>query len=237
MRFLKKHFQVSRSAALMMLAFQLGFFLFGIALVAVVNAFFNEDRDYAPIGSLMAAIGIFAGALPRGGGAASRFRLAISMGQTRRDFLLVDPLLTVLTSLFGVGAAWCLLQVEIWLYSLLYPGYENGLDLAAAFRWRYILPLVLGMALLDLFLGAVQIRFGLKGFAALWIPLCFAPLVITQAVDAAQSGGGSLLAGLGRGIIALLALGAAVWTAIGAAAVLALLVFSGFSYCRAEIRL
>ena len=162
--------------------------------------------------------------------------MAVSMGQTRRDFLLIDPLLTVLTSLLGVGVAWCLTQAETWLYSLLYPGYENELDLTVIFQWKYI-PLILGVALLDLFLGAVHTRFGFKGFAVLWFPLCFAPAVIGQALRAAQSSSGSLLAGIGRGLLALAGLEMTAWLAIGAAVVLAMLAFIGFSYNRAEIRL
>ena len=96
MYFFKRHFQATRNTPLVMMAYQLGFFLFGIVLVVVVNTFFNSDQDYAPLGSLMAIIGVFAGLVARGGGAAARFRMAVSMGQTRRDFLLIDPLLTVL---------------------------------------------------------------------------------------------------------------------------------------------
>ena len=236
MYFFKRHFQATRNTPLVMMAYQLGFFLFGIVLVVVVNTFFNSDQDYAPLGSLMAIIGVFAGLVARGGGAAARFRMAVSMGQTRRDFLLIDPLLTVLTSLLGVGVAWCLTQAETWLYSLLYPGYENELDLTVIFQWKYI-PLILGVALLDLFLGAVHTRFGFKGFAVLWFPLCFAPAVIGQALRAAQSSSGSLLAGIGRGLLALAGLEMTAWLAIGAAVVLAMLTFIGFSYNRAEIRL
>jgi len=236
MRFFQKDLRATCRGPLLMLGFQLGFFLFGILIVVLVNTFLNDDWDYAPVGSLMALIGIFAGMLTRGSGAAVRFRLAISMGQTRRDYLLMDPLLTALMALVGVGAAWCLLQAELGLYSLLYPGYENGIDLAAAFRWKYILPMVLGVSLLDLFLGAVQIRFGAKGLAMIWFPLCFAPGVIAQAVDAAQSGGTSLLARIGQGVLALVAPGPAVWAALGAAVVLAVLAFSVSGYRKAEIR-
>ena len=52
--------QINRKGPLIMLAYQTGFFAFGVAMVLGINTFLNKDMDYACMGSLMAAIGIAA---------------------------------------------------------------------------------------------------------------------------------------------------------------------------------
>ena len=77
MYFFKRHFQATRNTPLVMMADQLGIFLCGIVLVVVVNTFSNSDLFYAPLGSLLAIFGVFAGLVARGGGAAAHFRMAV----------------------------------------------------------------------------------------------------------------------------------------------------------------
>ena len=83
MDFFVKHWKVNRSGTLMMLAFQLGLFLMGVVMVLGINAFLNDDRDYAAVGGMMALMATIIGGLTRGTGM-SRYRLAVSMGRTRR---------------------------------------------------------------------------------------------------------------------------------------------------------
>ena len=57
MKFFVRHLRATRSGILMMLAIQGSVFLFGVLMVLGINAFLNEDRDYAAIGSMMALLG------------------------------------------------------------------------------------------------------------------------------------------------------------------------------------
>lgn len=237
MKFFMKHLKVNRSGVLMMLAFQLGLFLMGVLIVVAINAFVNDDQDYAAIGGMMALMATLFGGLVRGSGGMNRYRMAVSMGQTRLSYMLADPVVTLLNTLVGIVFAWLLDKFELWLYGLLYPGWELDLDVFAAMKWWYYPIFILAICVLDFCFGALQLRFGNKGFAAIWFPLCFAPMIIGNSVNAARKGGSSLLAQIGRGLAFLIELlSPAMWAAVGAVLVLGLLVLSVLCYRRAEVR-
>ena len=238
MKFFLKHLKVNRSGVLIMLAFQLGLFLMGLLIVVVINATVNEDRDYAAIGSMMALMATLFGGLVRGSGAMNRCRMAVSMGHTRRSYMLADPVITMLNTLVGIVFAWLLNRFELWLYSVIYPGWELDFDVFVAMKWWYYLIFIAAICVLDFCFGALQLRFGNKGFAAIWFPLCFAPMIVGNSVEAVQDGSNSLLAQIGKGILFLIhLLSPAAWAAVGIALVLVLLVLSVLCYRRAEVRI
>ena len=238
MNFFLKHLKVNRSGVLVMMAFQAGLFLMGVLIVLAINAFVNDDRDYAAIGGMMALMATLFGGLVRGSGAMNRCRMAVSMGHTRRSYMLADPVVTVLNTVVGIAFAWLLNQFELWLYSVLYPGWELDLDVFAVMKWWYYPIFILGICVLDFCFGALQLRFGNKGFAAVWFPLCFLPMIVGNSVEAAREGGSSLLAQIGRGIVFLIRLlSPAAWAAVGIALVLALLVLSVLCYRKAEVKI
>ena len=238
MKFFLKHLKVNRSGVLVMLAFQAGLFLMGVLIVLAINAFVNDDRDYAAIGGMMALMATLFGGLVRGSGAMNRCRMAVSMGHTRRSYMLADPVVTVLNTVVGIAFAWLLNQFELWLYSVLYPGWELDLNVFSVMKWWYYPIFILGICVLDFCFGALQLRFGNKGFAAVWFPLCFLPMIVGNSVEAAQEGGSSLLAQIGKGILFLIRLlSPAAWAAVGIVVVLGLLVLSVLCYRKAEVKI
>ena len=237
MDFFVKHWKVNRSGTLMMLAFQLGLFLMGVVMVLGINAFLNDDQDYAAIGGMMALMATLFGGLVRGSGGMNRYRMAVSMGQTRRSYMLADPVVTVLNTVIGIAFAWLLNKFEIWLYGILYPGWELDLDVFGIMQWWYYPIFILAICILDFCFGALQIRFGNKGFAAVWFPLCFLPMLVNSSVEAAKEGGSSLLAQIGRGVAFLIGLlSPSAWLAALVAFLLGLIVLSVLCYRKAEIR-
>ena len=237
MDFFVKHWKVNRSGMLMMLAFQLGLFLMGVVMVLGINAFLNDDQDYAAIGGMMALMATLFGGLVRGSGGMNRYRMAVSMGQTRRSYMLADPVVTVLNTVIGIAFAWLLNKFEIWLYGILYPGWELDLDVFGIMQWWYYPIFILAICILDFCFGALQIRFGNKGFAAVWFPLCFLPMLVNSSVEAAKEGGSSLLAQIGRGVAFLIGLlSPSAWLAALVAFLLGLIVLSVLCYRKAEIR-
>ena len=85
MKTIQKVLRVNRTGVVYLLGFQLGFFLLGMVIVLVINRFFNEDPDFACMGSIMGLVGSIAGLLCRGNLLGkTRCNLALSMGQTRR---------------------------------------------------------------------------------------------------------------------------------------------------------
>lgn len=238
MRFFVRHLRATRDGMLVMLVMQGGLFLLGFLMVLGINAFLNEDQDYAAIGSMMALMGTVFGGLIRGYGAPYRYRLAVSMGHTRRDYMLSDPVITALNCLVGIGAAWLLNRLEVGLYGLLYPGWTLDFDVFSVFKWQYIPVFVAVVCVADFCLGALQLRFGPKGFAAVWFPLCFGPMVLVNAAKAVKEGSGSLLAQIGRGVLFMAGLlSPAGWCAVGGAVLLALVALSAVCYRRAEVRI
>lgn len=107
MKFFMKDLRATRNGLLIMLGFQALLFLCGVVIVLVINATVNKDQDYAAIGSMMALIGTVFGGLARNNGSCCRYRLAICMGNTRRSYLLTDPLITALIVLVGIGRRGC----------------------------------------------------------------------------------------------------------------------------------
>lgn len=233
-----KYARVSRRAPLYMLCWQLGFFLFGLIMVLVINAFFNDETNYACMGSLMASIATLVGVLARGNSTvSSRFSMAVSMGQTRRSFLLWDTVLTALTAALGLLVSWCLYLLEDLLYGALYPGFENDMPFDGLYRWQVLLPIAAGLCVFSLVMGAVHQRFGVKGFGVLWIIFCFSFMLVPQALNQSLEGGTSLIARFGGALLwAISLLSPVMWACLGAAVLLALLAFSVLSFCRAEVR-
>ncbi len=237
MKFFVKHLKATRSGVLWMLVMQLALFLMGFLIVLGINAFINDERDYAAIGSMMALMATLFGGMIRSGGGMQRYRMAVSMGQTRLSYMLVDPVITALNCVVGICFALLLNKFELWVYRLLYPGWELDFDIMVAMKWWYYLILIVGICFLDFLFGAVQLRFGAQGFAAVWFPCCFLPLIISNTVGAAREGGTSLLAQIGRGILFLAGLlSPAAWAAVGVVILLTLLVLSIRCYRRAEVR-
>lgn len=239
MKFLVRHLRATRGDILVILSIQGSVFLFGVLMVLGINAFLNEDRDYAAIGSMMALLGgVLGGGIAGGYGTSVRYQMAVSMGRTRTSYILSAPVVTALHSLLGIGTAWALNRLELWLYGLLYPGWELSLNVFSNFEWYYVPILALAVCVINFCLGALQLRFGPKGFAAFWFPLCFGPMIVSNSIMAVKNGSSSLLAQIGRGLLFLAGLlrpGA--WCAVGAAVLLALVALSAACYCRAEVRM
>lgn len=238
MNFFIKHLKVNRNGVWIMLIFQAAMFVLGVLMVLAINAFVNEDRDYVTIGSMLALVATIFGGLIRGNGGAYRYHMAVSMGQTRRSYMLADPILTVMNCVVGIAFAWLLNKLELWLYGLLYSGWELDFDLHSMMKWQYYLLFILGICIADFCFGAMQLKFGAKGFAAVWFPCCLAPMIISNSVQAAQEGGTSLLAQIGYGILFIAGLlSPAMWSAVGIVILLVLLALSALCYRTAEVRM
>ncbi len=238
MNFFIKHMKVNRNGVVIMLIFQAALFLTGVLIVLAINAFVNEDRDYAAIGSMMALIATVFGGLIRGNGGAYRYHMAVSMGQTRRSYMLADPILTAMNCVVGIAFAWVLNKFELWLYTMLYPGWELDFDLHSVMKWRYYLVFIAAVCVADFCFGALQLRFGAKGFAAIWFPCCFAPMIISNSVEAAQEGSTSLLAQIGYGCMFVAGLlTPAMWLAVLVVFLLVLIVLSALCYRTSEVKI
>ncbi len=236
---LMKYIRANRAAPLYTLLWQAIFFVIGLGMVAFINGFLNEDPTYACMGSFFALIATLIGTLARGNlNGHTRFRLAVSMGSTRRSFLLCNPIITALTGLIGILVAWILYLCEQALYGVFYPGFENDMPLDALFSWLGILLFVAVTVVLDLVMSALMQRFGVKGFLAVWLIGCGVFVLFSHMIGAHTDGSTSILARIGAVILTVVTVvpwqG---WIAVGVILVLALLVFSVNTFRKAEIAL
>jgi len=236
---LVKYIKANRTAPLFTLAWQGAFFLVGLTMVLIINTFLNEDPDYACMGTMFVLCGTAVGVFARGNlSGCTRFSLAVSMGQTRRSYLFFDSLITLLTGLLGVAAAWCAYQVENRLYAAIYPGFVNDLPLEEIFRLRYILPAAAVLVLLELLFTALTLRFGPRVFRVIWLTFCFSFMIIPRTIHAYTDGSTSLFARVGGVLVWVAeALPVRVWIGVGCAGVLVLLVLAVGVFRKAEVKL
>ena len=175
--------------------------------------------------------------MARGGTSAVRFRLAVMMGQPRRSFLLWDTLNTAAIAAMGYLVSWIFYQMELALYGVLYPGYACQISMDKFFAWPVPLAVIPTICVLDLAIGALQVRFGTKAAAVIWIALCLTPAIVGQAVRGAASGRMTLLARLGAVILGIDgALTPGQWALAGAAALASVAGMSIWGYWGAEVR-
>ena len=74
-------------------------------------------------------------------------------------------------------------KIESALMRVIYPQCEVILDLTQYFQWKYLLAVIVGMTIVELFLGAVTLRFGMKAFWAIWAIWMFVTLVPAKLIE------------------------------------------------------
>lgn len=236
---LLKYIRANRTAPLYTLMWQAIFFAVGLGMVLIINTFLNEDPTFACMGSLMALVATLIGSMARGNlNGHVRFRLAVSMGCTRKSYLLCDPIVTALTSLIGILVAWIMYLGEKALYTVLYSGFENDIPLDEVFSWEIILIIIAVTVVLDLTMSAMMQRFGTKGFLGIWLGFCALFMILPRGIDAYRSGSTSLLAKMGECFMnAIVTIPGKGWIAIGVAFALALVTFAVLTFRKAEAKL
>lgn len=105
------------------------------------------------------------------------FNMALSMGATRKSFVGSYALFNMV-ELAGLELLLFVLgKIELALISVIYPQCEIILDVTQYFQWKYLLAVIVGMTVVELFLGAVILRFGMKAFWVVWAIWMFLTLV------------------------------------------------------------
>jgi hypothetical protein len=111
------------------------------------------------------------------------FNMAISMGATRRAYVGSYALFNM-AELAGLELLLFVLgKIESALMRVIYPQREVILDLTQYFQWKYLLAVIVGMTIVELFLGAVTLRFGMKAFWAIWAIWMFVTLVPAKLIE------------------------------------------------------
>ncbi len=163
---------------LQFLAVAFGSYVFGIIVMMIIRANTMEENECVTLGMLIAMVALvfmhFFGIIFSFVG---EFNMAISMGATRRAYVGSYALfnmaelagLELLLFVFG--------KIELALMRVIYPQCEIILDLTRFFQWKYLLAVIVGMTIIELFLGSVILRFGMKAFWIIWAIWMFLTLV------------------------------------------------------------
>ena len=192
---LKLHMQVPLTRLVVVLVS----FAMGLCLMLFI-LLLDEGESWFPMGSLMALAGILIMAALGYLSYPQQFMLALSMGRTRKQFMISYALEELLWLTLSYGLVLLLSWLESRYRLILFPQSELGASLLPILTdFRVILTAIPVLALLEMFCGSLYSRFGkpfnvvmyvlwmsaalsmsklvhmilpmLRGLAALWIPL------------------------------------------------------------------
>ena len=166
---------------------------FGMGLVAIIMYTEDDPGSWFCMGTLIAAlvlmmISLFVSAM----GYQQEFMLALSMGRTRKTFLVSYYLRMVLLLVLGWAVILLLHQVELRACTILYPQYENEIYFGFLTDWRVLVPIFLLLPIVSMFLGALYGRYGKKGLAAFYFIWLFCCFVLPRMFDHEEPGEGVL---------------------------------------------
>ena len=140
------------------LAVALGGYVLGIIVMMVIRANTMEENECVTLGVLIAAIML---------GFVHLFGIIFSfIGEFNMAELAGLELL-----LFVFG------KIEFAIMGVIYPQCDVILDLTQYFQWKYLLAVIIGMTIVELFAGAVILRFGMKALWGIWAVWMFIMLV------------------------------------------------------------
>lgn len=154
-----------------------GGYVFGIIVMMIIRAN-TVEKECVTLGMLIGMIIlVFMHFFGITFSFVGEFNMALSMGATRKSFVGSYALFNMVELaglellLFALG------KIELALISVIYPQCEIILDVTQYFQWKYLLAVIVGMTVVELFLGAVILRFGMKAFWVVWAIWMFLTLV------------------------------------------------------------
>lgn len=191
---LKRNFSLSWDVFLFNLLSILGAFLFGVLLVVLIVRLGGETSWFS-LGTVIAMGAMLMFTVIVGLTSYSvEFRICLSMGGTRRGFLMYYALRQVFTLALSYVLIRLLYIGECVLYGVIFPGLTNE----APFTFLssiWCLPVLAGLGLLSMFLGALRAKFGNKGMAAFWLLWIFCCLILPRMFDRDDTSALGLAAG------------------------------------------
>ena len=154
-----------------------GGYVFGIIVMMIIRANIVE-KECVTLGMLIGMIIlVFMHFFGITFSFVGEFNMALSMGATRKSFVGSYALFNMM-ELAGLELLLFVLgKIELALISVIYPQCEIILDVTQYFQWKYLLAVIVGMPVVELFLGAVILRFGMKAFWVVWAIWMFLTLV------------------------------------------------------------
>ncbi|MGN0365934.1 MAG: hypothetical protein ACI4E5_08375 [Suilimivivens sp.] len=176
MRRLIENMKLYTQKLILMLLCLLGFFLLGVLMVCAILGLEDTAVSWVSLGTLMGMIGVVTFSAICILSFCQDFMLALSMGMTRREFMItyaLEQLVLILLAYIGLllGAL-----LESAIYPVMFPkAFEKFSILSYLTDWKIVVPSVLAFVLLPMFFGTLYSRFGKKFGVILyiiWMVLC-----------------------------------------------------------------
>lgn len=146
-------------------------YLFGL-LIAIITKITGYVEDFFPIGTLCSlGVILIAEIILSVIFYDDKFSLAVSMGRTRKSFMISFALQAVINQIIAMGIILLLYKAEDIIFSLLSPQYANLGKLSIfIYDLRFIIAMIICPPVLCMFLGSMSGRFGNKFLIILpWI--------------------------------------------------------------------
>lgn len=173
---LSKDLRLHKSGFLALLAIMLGAFLFGMVLVSIIMYTDADSDTWFCMGTLLACIVlVVSGVIFAAFSYPQEFMLALSMGRTRKAFMVSYYVRIMLQLAVGWLLVLLLHQIELRTYTLMFYRYQNEVFFSFLTDWRVLVPVFLLLPIGGMFLGALYGKFGKKGlllFYFLWLFCC-----------------------------------------------------------------
>lgn len=142
----------------------------------------------------------------------NEFSLHLSMGGTRRSFLVCFALRYLVLLAAGYVLVRFAYVAEQGIYYLLFPGVPNDADFSFL-KSPYIPMAILPLVVIIMFLGALRAKFGNKGLFLFWMVYFFCTLLLPRMFSAPD---GSVLGNVAFSLVQLLrSVPTAVWIPFG----------------------
>lgn len=156
----------------------LGIWLLGVSVQIVMLAGFKETTTVT-LGTLfICPIAPFMHAFKRIFSFGTEFNMAIAMGQTRKKYVWTYELVALLELICAALLGYVLCLSEKAICNKFFSQVSIEIDAVAVFQLRYLIPAILGILVLEVFLQAMSMRFGMKAFWAIWLMwmiICLGP--------------------------------------------------------------
>lgn len=183
------------------LLFIFGGWIFGLIIVAVVLAFDRTATSCAIIGTFIAVLaGAFMSIILRVMSFGYNFNTAVSMGGTRKEFLIADGAAAYLNLAIEIAAILTLYSAEKALCKVLYAGKECEDLMRILGDYRIVIGIVLFVPAISMFCGALILKFQKAAYWTLYAIWMTAFIGGGRFVDHINENPGSLVAEICNGI-------------------------------------
>lgn len=176
MKQLINNMKLHKGTPVVMLLCLLGLFLIGFTIICAILKLDETAISWGPLGTLFAFLGLIIYAAISFLSYHQDFMLALSMGRTRREFMVIYAFEQLIWLLLTYVCLFCMALLERGLYLVMFPwAYEDFSIFPYLTDWRIVAASIFALILIPMFMGALYSRFG-KTFGVIlyfvWIGSC-----------------------------------------------------------------